>query len=224
MLYSSEKDRRSMHLKAGDRHYRTWVGKPENYDLVSADQFNLMTYLGLRETHSMLDIGCGSLRGGRFFIIYLLPGRYFGIEPEKWALKEGIENELGNEIIQLKRPLFNHNSEFKLDVFGKKFDFILAQSIFSHAPERMVLQCLSEAKKVMKSTTTFVANFVRSNKDVGTKGNWVYPGCVAYTFKTIRSLLAEQNLKCDPITWNHPGRLAQRSNHFQGWQWIKITK
>src|SRR5690242_11872125 len=77
-------DQRGLGLGAGDPHYRSFVGPPERYDLLAALQFNLLTSLGLREYHSLLDIGCGSLRAGRLFMTYLLPGNYCGVEPEQW--------------------------------------------------------------------------------------------------------------------------------------------
>ena len=70
--------------------YRTFVGPTEKYDIVGALQFCLLIFLGLREENNLLDIGCGSLRSGRFFITYLQKGKYFGIEPEKWLIEEGI--------------------------------------------------------------------------------------------------------------------------------------
>ena len=70
----------------GSHHYRAFVGLPQKYDLVAANQFCILTTLGLRENHKLLDIGCGSLRGGRLFIPYLLPNGYYGIEPEKWLI------------------------------------------------------------------------------------------------------------------------------------------
>jgi hypothetical protein len=66
-------------LQMGDRHYRAWVGPPEDYDRIAALQVALLLCVGLRETHFFLDVGCGSLRGGRMLIPYLRPGRYFGV-------------------------------------------------------------------------------------------------------------------------------------------------
>jgi len=70
-------------------NYKSYVGPLEFYDIVSGLQFVVLYLLGLREHHCLLDIGCGSLRGGKLFIPYLLPNRYFGIEPEKWLIEEG---------------------------------------------------------------------------------------------------------------------------------------
>jgi len=77
-------------------------------------QFNLLMSLGLREHHSLLYIGCGSLRGGRLFIMYLLPDRYYGIEPETWLLDEGIAKHLGRGLMSTSRPVFSNNANFTL--------------------------------------------------------------------------------------------------------------
>ena len=61
--------------------------------------------LGLREHHSVLDFGCGSLRAGRLLIPYLLEGRYYGLEPNRWLIEDAMEHELGGALIDLKRPM-----------------------------------------------------------------------------------------------------------------------
>jgi len=90
---------RGRNAPPGSHHYRAFVGDTQTYDVFSHMQFSLMTLLGLRETHTLLDVGCGSLRAGKLFLMYLLPDRYFGIEPEEWLVQEGIERELGREIV-----------------------------------------------------------------------------------------------------------------------------
>jgi len=122
--------------------YRSYVGPPENYDVAAAMQFNLLTFLGLRDDHYLLDVGCGSLRAGRLFIPYLRAGRYFGVEPEQWLIEEGIQNEIGQDLIRIKQPKFSNDTNFTLSVFGQQFDFILAQSVFSHASQTHMRRCL----------------------------------------------------------------------------------
>lgn len=58
-------------LKPGDAHYGAYVGPPEDYDLIAAMSFNLLTTLGLRQHYTLFDVGCGSLRIGRLLIPYL---------------------------------------------------------------------------------------------------------------------------------------------------------
>lgn len=122
-------------------------------------QFNLLTSLGLREHHYLLDIGCGSLRAGRLFIPYLQPEHYCAIEPNSWLIDEGIKNECGTEQVVLKKPQFNNNSDFVSTGFRRKFDFILVHSIFTRAGKTHIRKCLSETTKVMKPKHHFCSNF-----------------------------------------------------------------
>ena len=90
-------------LKPGDQHYLAFVGPPTQYDFMGATQFRLLTSLGLRANHHLLDFGCGSLRAGKLFIVYLSKGHYFGIEPNKWLIEDAINNQVGKDLIGLKK-------------------------------------------------------------------------------------------------------------------------
>ena len=105
-MASHDQEDLGLGLKPGDRHYRAYVGPPEDYDLIAAMTFNLLTTFGLRQHHSLLDVGCGSLRIGRLLIPYLNRGRYFGVEPNEWLVEEGIKRELGEALLEIKRPIF----------------------------------------------------------------------------------------------------------------------
>src|SRR5437667_11270715 len=105
-------------LAAGAPHYRAYVGPPERYDVMAATQFHLLTSLGLRDFHTLLDIGCGSLRLGRLAIPYLRPGRYHGLEPNRWLVDEGISRECGGDLVRIKQPSFRHDDDFSLTRFG----------------------------------------------------------------------------------------------------------
>lgn len=204
MLTKSEKDKLGIELPVGSHHYRAFVGSSWLYDFVAAMQFNLLTALGLREYHYLLDIGCGSLRAGRLFMPYLLPGRYFGIEPETWLIEAGIANEIGEDLIRIKKPTFSHDRNFTLTTFNQTFDFLLAQEIFVHTPQAQISRALSEAKKVMNPTAIFAASFVEGEKDY--EGNeWQYPNWITYTLRRMKELAADQGLICEPIDWPHPG-------------------
>jgi hypothetical protein len=190
-------------LPIGARHYRAFVGPPEKYDLVSAMQFNLMTHLGLREYHFLLDIGCGSLRAGRLFIPYLLPAHYYGVEPEPWLIQEGIKNELGQDILRIKQPIFSHDANFNFQQFNVKFDFILAQSIFSHASEAQIKTCLCNITQCLAPDGVMAATFVKGLNDYGGR-DWVYPDCVTYTLVRMQGLANVHGLIAEAIGWPHP--------------------
>lgn len=194
-------------------NHREFVGPTNEYDLNAAMQFNLLTFLGLREFHTLLDVGCGSLRGGRLFIVYLLPGRYFGIEPEQWLVESAISKEIGGDLIELKSPSFNHNSNFACSIFDRKFEYILAQGVFNHAPEWEIRKCVSEAAKCMNSRSIFAATYKQGNKNYnGT--DWRYPKYTTYTLARMSEIATVAGLNCVPISWPHP----------RGAKWILLCK
>jgi SAM-dependent methyltransferase len=180
--------------------YRAFVGPADTYDLSGASQFNLLTLCGLRDTQSLLDIGCGSLRAGRLFIAYLQPGGYFGIEPEKWLVEAAIQKEIGQDLITIKKPTFDHNRNFNLTVFQRQFDFLLANSIFSHAPPTQTQTCLQAAQQVMKPESYFLATVVLGATDHN-GSNWVYPERVTCKIETLNEWAIEYGLTCELLDW-----------------------
>jgi len=119
-------------LKPGAAHYRAYVGPPRDYDLIAAMVFNLLTSLGLRQHHRVVDIGCGSLRIGRLLIPYLNRGHYVGVEPNRWLVREGIRNEVGRDQVKIKQPTFSFASDLAHFEAPLHLDFAVAQSILSH--------------------------------------------------------------------------------------------
>jgi SAM-dependent methyltransferase len=186
---------------AGD--HREFVGPSAEYDVNAATQFNLLTFLGLREYHTLLDIGCGSLRGGRLFIVYLLPGHYYGLEPERWLVENGIDKEIGRDLVRLKRPSFSYNGDFACRVFKREFDYILAQGVFVHAPDWQIRKCVSEAAQCMKPTSVFAATYMEGDQNFGGT-EWVYPKTTTYTLARMKEIASSAGLRCVPIGWPHP--------------------
>ena len=202
MATDPQSDKLGKGLAPGSHHYRAFVGDPKFYDIESAMQFTLLTFLGLREDHFVLDIGCGSLKAGKLLIPYLLPGHYFGIEPEQWLIDEGIENELGRDIINIKAPVFSNDREFTCTVFGHKFDFILAHSIFTHTSQAQMSRCISQVKECMKPTSVFAATIAQGEENY-TGSDWDYSTCVEYTLTRMEEVALEHGLICRPIDWPH---------------------
>jgi cyclopropane fatty-acyl-phospholipid synthase-like methyltransferase len=191
-------------FKPGDPHYRAYVGPPEDYDVIAAMTFNLLTTLGLRQHHSLLDIGCGSLRIGRLLIPYLNRGKYFGVEPNKWLVEEGIGHELGQSLVEIKRPtfLFTDSPEGIAQV-GTAFDFAVAQSIFSHCGLNLIRGWLSAISRSLAQDGALVATFLIGEEDSPRTG-WIYPECVNYRQATLEWAGAEVNLRFEILDWKHP--------------------
>jgi len=193
--------------------WRSWVGPVERYDITGANQFRVMVNEGLRESHEMLDIGCGSLRGGRFFILYLGTHGYHGIEPEEWLVKEGIKYETGDGLIQFKLPAFEYAKDFGFGRFGHDFDYLLAQSIFTHTSVVETNLCLSEAVNVMHDKSVFIANFEESSD--ATRINFDgWKECNQLTYGYFSGLAAKHGLSMKRLDYPHPS----------GLKWVRMEK
>jgi SAM-dependent methyltransferase len=203
-MASPDREDLGLGLKPGDPQYRAYVGPPEDYDLIAAMTFNLLTTLGLRQHHSLLDIGCGSLRIGRLLIPYLNRGKYSGVEPNEWLVDEGIRREVGETLVQIKRPsFFFSNSPDTISQAKVAFDFALAQSIFSHCGLDLIKAWLSAISPSLAQDGALVATFLVGEED-STRTGWIYPDCVNYRPATLEREAKDVNLRFEILDWKHP--------------------
>ncbi|MEZ5776739.1 MAG: class I SAM-dependent methyltransferase [Paracoccaceae bacterium] len=196
---------RTRETRAGDPNHRAYVGPPQQYDFMGATQFRLMTALGMREDHRLLDIGCGSLRAGKLFIQYLLPDRYFGIEPNGWLIEDAKRLEIGADIFAIKRPRFDGNDAMRFDVFGETFDYVVAQSIFSHTGADVFGKALAAAQAVLAPRGQFLFTVHYRGNEAGMSARgWFYPKCVRFSDSEVRDLCRSAGLHVQPLAWFHP--------------------
>jgi cyclopropane fatty-acyl-phospholipid synthase-like methyltransferase len=183
--------------------YRAAVGPAKDYDKIAAITFNLLTMkFGLREHHKLLDIGCGSLRIGRLLIPYLNHKRYFGYEPNTALVMEGLEKEVGHELRNTKSATLWCGKNFPSGT-GLRFNYILAQSIFSHTAPDLLKGWMDAAAKHLAPDGRFVATFKEGKHDCDTYG-WIYPNCVTYRPETMEAHAARAGLAFKLIDWEHP--------------------
>jgi cyclopropane fatty-acyl-phospholipid synthase-like methyltransferase len=191
--------------KINNKDYKGFIGDPTQYNNIGKIIFNLLKKLGLKPTDKFLDIGCGSLRVGKYLIDYLNKSNYRGIEPNEWLICEAIENE--NINFRGKEVLFRTSEDFELTFFDEKFDFILANSIFIHASKNQIERCFEEVNKVLKNDGgMFLFNFIEGDKDSQEK-NWSYPCKVEYTMEYINSIINKyNNFHVMQVDCKYPGK------------------
>ncbi len=190
-------------LAPGSEHYRAYVGPAGDYALVSAMVFNLLTCAGLRQHHTLLDVGCGSLRLGRLLIPYLNAGHYVGAEPNRWLVEQGIEQEIGRDMVRIKQPRFTYAANLQAFEQPLGLDFVVAQSIFSHTSLSLMRGWLSELAQHMKPSGALFATFLVADEDFTGEG-WIYPGCVSFRPETVAALAAEYGFELLMLDWAHP--------------------
>jgi SAM-dependent methyltransferase len=155
---------------------------------VSHLQTDFMIKMGLKPEHVLLDIGCGSLRGGVEFISYLHAGNYLGMDNSNRLIQAGIKEELGRRLLKLKSPEFVVSRRFEFEKFSKKPDFALAHSVFTHLSESDIRLCLEKLRHFVNPgcrlyATYFIADAPQANQktfrysramleDFGAKAGW----------------------------------------------------
>lgn len=130
---------------------------------------NSLKSSGLLPSSKVLDYGCGALRLGYWLIRFLDPGCYFGIEPDEKVLSAGIKHAVGPDLEAEKRPRFHKSGDFDFSVFGEKFDFVVARSIYSHASPEQFLASMESFRDNSTETGIMLASYRplrRSNGDV----------------------------------------------------------
>ncbi len=187
--------------------HRSAVGPGEDWDISGAMQLHNLVRVGLRGKHKMLDFFCGSLRAGRFFLQYMEPGNYYGYEPFSELVDEGIREEIGTDILKIKSPhiITGHvkgvtEKDFKRVFPGTHFDYIIAQSVFTHTGLDFMEIGL---KNLLAACDILVFTVFLDNTDSMNLG-WLYPplspGRAAYRIETIKKFAPTAVVK----NWAHP--------------------
>ncbi len=170
-------------------------------------QFEILVRHGLDPKHTLLDIGCGTLRGGRHFIRFLDVGNYTGIDISRAAL-EYAHLLVENEGLSGKKPRLMLNWEKSLhfsDLSKERFDFLLAQSVFTHLPREEIQKCFIGVRKIMHSESLFFFTFRARDRAtrVGLKS-------FQYPFEFFENLASQHNFRLDDLSndYPHPRRQA----------------
>lgn len=143
--------------------HRALVGA--KWDLVGPLQFEFLKEQGLLPSHHLLDVGCGCMRGGVHFVRYLNPGHYHGIDLNQ-SLVEAGRIELQEAGVADRGADLLVNRDFEFGLFQQRFDFAIAQSVFTHLPMNHILRCLVETAKVLTPDGIFYATFFEAPTSV----------------------------------------------------------
>jgi cyclopropane fatty-acyl-phospholipid synthase-like methyltransferase len=131
-------------------------------------QFEFLTSHGLRPEHRLLDIGCGTLRGGIPLIEYLEPGHYVGIEARAEVLEEG-RNELAESGLTHKRPVLIHAADPEGLQLETPFDIAWAFAVFIHMRDEVLRAYLALVAGFLTERGRFYANVMLGDR---VEGEW----------------------------------------------------
>lgn len=186
------------------------------------EQLCYLLNAGLNPDSKVLDIGCGVLRAGYWLIHFLDAGGYHGIEPHPGRLEIGKHTVLEPEVLASKRPRFDSNANFDTSVFGEKFDFFLAYSIWTHASKTQIQVMLDGFLRDSKKQAVFLTTYLpaswrfpdyQGDKWNGTSHECDVPGCIRHSRRWIRDECERRGLIVR--------ELGKDRTHAQSWLEIK---
>ena len=180
-------------------------------------QFDFLVGQGLQPHHKLLDIGCGSMRGGRHFVAHLDPGNYFGVDRDAMLLSAG-KSGLAAQGLLARKPVLREIAGFDFSKLGTDFDFLLAQSVFTHLDLNSIMRCLVNASRTLAPGGRFFATFFVSRAGFSSlepirqptrDGREVVTHCdrdpYHYAPSTLEWLAQNAGLHCRYIgDWSHP--------------------
>ena len=199
-----------------DSWHRTKIGGL--WDEIGNLQFNFLKDQGLQPFNYFLDIGCGSLRGGIHFIDYLMSDHYFGIDKEKELIEAGKSIELKKETLEQKNPTLVQMENFDFFLLNQKFEYALAQSVFTHLPINSIINCVMKIDKALVPGGKFFATFFENKKgkfnlelvmhsqiDGPDSASYFDKDPFHYDFETFEWICEGTDLKATYMgNWNHP--------------------
>lgn len=145
------------------------IKKNPNWGLNLNKEFQL-TYLkkhGLMPNHKFLDFGCGAIAAGRHFISYLDKGMYTGLDVSEAVLDEA-KSRIKSEGLLDKEAQLVHIPAGDISLLpASHFDYLLAQSVFTHMPPDEISTLMSKIRNYMNESSTFFFTFVppKDSKD-----------------------------------------------------------
>lgn len=187
------------------------------WDEIGQLQLDYMKSKGLTVDHKLLDIGCGSFRGGIRFIRYLTPGYYYGFDLNMELIKAGLEVEVKNaglgHRVQIKN--FAAGDNFQYSSHWPNMDAALGFSLLTHLNHNSLRQCLKKTSGVLKKGGRFYATIFEVSKALKDAPYEQIPGIVSYpsqdpyhyTHNEIESAAKDSGVKLIDIeNFGHPRR------------------
>jgi SAM-dependent methyltransferase len=144
--------------------FRAAVGR--KWEQVGKLQFDFLVENDLQPHHRMLDIGCGTLRGGRHFIRYLDAGNYVGTDISAKAI-EVARQLVEDEGLSEKHPrlLVSWHKNLRFEEFEpQSFDYLLAQSVFTHLKPEHIEECFRHVGRIMRPDASLFFTYYQGSK------------------------------------------------------------
>lgn len=135
------------------------VGRPELWRQKREFQVAFLRAHGLRPGHVLVDVGCGTLRGGIPIIEYLDDGGYVGVDVRAEAIEEA-RRELRESGLERKQPELIAASSLADVELGRPADYVWAFSVLMHLEDERLAECFDFGRRQLAADGVFYANAI----------------------------------------------------------------
>ena len=135
-------------------------------------------------------------------------------EPNEWLVRRGIKIEVGKDMVRIKSASFHFADSPDCLPPGDRFDFVLAQSVFSHCTPALMEKWFVGLRPRLKQGGVILGTFLKGDRDffhpkgIGPEDyesdGWIYPKCPHYRRETVEKLVRESGYGFRVLNWNHP--------------------
>lgn len=133
------------------------VGPAHLWKMKRAFQIDFLKRMGLGPEHHLLDIGCGTLRGGLPLVDYLERGHYVGIDIRRGNIAEA-RKEVAQAGLEGKEPTLRVVEDLSALDLGRTFDFVWAFSVLVHMNDEVLDACFAAASRHLAPGGRFFGN------------------------------------------------------------------
>ena len=128
------------------------------WDEIGSLQMEYLKAEGLQPDDRLLDVGCGSLRLGVRAVEFLEAGNYWGTDLSAALLDAGYDREIVPNGLAGRLPRSNLvlDDSFAFPGIPTAFEFVIAQSVFTHLPLNHLRLCLVRLGQHIATACTFL--------------------------------------------------------------------
>lgn len=179
------------------------VGQLDVWRMKRQFQIDFLMRQGLLPEHRLLDLGCGTLRGGIPIIEYLSSGNYTGIEVRREVLEEG-RKELLESNLRTKLPTLLCTEKLDAVRLHERFDIVWAFSVLIHLSDAILETALATISRHLSPNGRFLGNVnIGSDED----GQWQGFPVVCRPWEFYRSAFLRHGMHAEDIgslhDWGH---------------------
>lgn len=149
---------------SGRRH--GLVGPAHMWRKKRAFQINFLKKHGLQPHHRLIDVGCGTLRGGIPIIDYLDAENYTGLDVREMVLEEA-RMELVESGLEHKQPRLALSDDFDSLELGAPFDYVWGYAVLIHMTDDISAACMRMVSRHLRVGGRFYANVYFSDRQEG---------------------------------------------------------